>query len=141
MAVNRDRASMGGSAAWAGWVAFAGIMLALNGFFGILQGITAITDDRYFVAANGDLLIADFSTWGWVLLIWGILLIGAGLGLIAAKGWARWLGIFLAFASAILQIGFLAAYPIWSVIVIAIDVFVLFALTARWEEARAGLSG
>jgi hypothetical protein len=139
MAVNPDRQSMGGSAAWAGWVAFAGIMLALNGFFGILQGITALTDDRYFVAASGELLVFDFTAWGWILLIWGILLIVGGLGLIAARGWARWLGIFLAFVNAVTQIGFLAAYPIWSTIIIAIDVFIIFALTARWDEVRTGL--
>jgi hypothetical protein len=127
------------SSAWAGWVAFAGVMLALTGVFDVFQGITALTNDAYFVAGDGDLLVFDFTAWGWVLLAWGLLSIGGGFGLLAARGWARWLGIVLAFLNAVAQIGFLSAYPIWSVIVIALDVFVLFALTARWEEARAAL--
>jgi hypothetical protein len=135
-----DRAPVQGSGAWAGWVAFAGIMLALIGFFDILQGVTALTDDGYFVAAGGDLLVFDFTTWGWILLIWGALLVLGGFGLLAAKSWSRWLAIGLIFVNTIAQVGFLAAYPIWSAILIALDVFVLYALTARWDEARAGLN-
>lgn len=127
------------SGAWAGWVTFAGIMLALIGFFDILQGITALTDDSYFVIREGDLLVFDFTAWGWILIIWGVLLIVGGIGLLYTKGWARWFAIALAFINAIAQIGFLAAYPIWSTIVIALDVFVLYALTARWQDARAYL--
>jgi hypothetical protein len=124
------------SGAWAGWVAFAGIMLALIGFFDILQGITALTDDSYFVVAEGKLLAFDFTTWGWILLIWGVLLIVGGFGLLYGEGWARWFAIVLVFVNTIAQIGFLSAYPIWSTIVIALDVFVIYALTARWDEAR-----
>jgi hypothetical protein len=139
MATHPNRSAVQPSGAWAGWVAFAGIMLALIGFFDILQGITALTNDEYFVVRGGDLLVFDFTTWGWILLIWGVLLILAGFGLIAGRGWARWFGIVLAFLNAVAQVGFLAAYPIWSTILIALDVFVLFALTARWGEARAAL--
>ncbi len=114
-------------------------MLALIGFFDILQGITALTNDEYFVVADGDLLVFDFTTWGWILLIWGVLLIFAGVGLFRAQGWARWFGMVLTFVNAVAQIAFLAAYPIWSTILIALNVFVLFALTARWDEAQAGL--
>jgi hypothetical protein len=120
-------------------VAFAGVMLALIGFFDVLQGITALTNDTYFAVAGGDLLVFDFTTWGWILVIWGALLVLTGFALLAARGWARWFGILLAFVNAIAQVGFLAAYPIWSTILIALDVFVLFALTARWDEARLGL--
>jgi hypothetical protein len=139
MAVNPDRSYVRGSGAWAGWVAFAAIMLMLIGFFDVLQGITALSDDKYFVVQSGELLVFDFTTWGWVLLGWGVLLIVGGFGLLSGRGWARWFGIVLAFVNAIAQIGFLAAYPIWSTIVIAMDVFVLFALTARWDEARAAM--
>ncbi len=139
MATHSNRPAAQPSGAWAGWIAFAGIMLALIGFFDILQGITALTNDEYFVVAQGDLLVFDFTTWGWILLIWGALLILAGVGLFRAQGWARWFGVVLVFVNAIAQIAFLAAYPIWSTILIALDVFVLFALTARWDEAQAGL--
>jgi hypothetical protein len=136
MAAEPQRGTVHSSGAWAGWVAFAGIMLALIGFFDILQGITALTKDDYFVIRSGDLLVFDFTAWGWILLIWGLLMIAGGFGLLYGKGWARWFAIVVAFVNAIAQIGFLAAYPIWSTIVIALDVFVLYALTARWDEAR-----
>ena len=111
MANNPNRAAAKPSGAWAGWVAFAGIMLALIGFFDILQGLTALTNDEYFAVAGGDLLVFDFTAWGWFLLIWGALLILAGLGLFMGSGWARWFGVILAFLNAIAQIAFLSAYP------------------------------
>jgi hypothetical protein len=139
MTTNPNRATVQPSGAWAGWVAFAGIMLALIGFFDVLQGITALTNDDYFVVRSGQLLVFDFTAWGWILLIWGVLLILVGIGLFMGKGAARWAGVILAFVNAIAQVAFLAAFPIWSTIVIALDVFVLFALTARWQEAQAAM--
>ena len=70
----------------AGMVAFAGMMLALVGFFDILQGLTALFNDEYFVVAKGDLLLFDFTTWGVVTLIWGAMLVAAGLGLLSGRG-------------------------------------------------------
>ena len=139
MPTDRERSYTTPSRGWAGWVAFAGITLALIGFFDILQGLTALFNDEYFTVRNGALLVFDFTAWGWITLIWGLLLISAGLGLLAGRGWARWFGIFAVFVNAILQIAFLAANPIWSTIIIALDVFVLYALTARWDEAKAGM--
>jgi hypothetical protein len=127
------------SRGWAGWVAFAGIMLVLIGFFDILQGLTALFNDEYFVVRKGDLLVLDFTAWGWITLIWGLVLIAAGLGLLGGRGWARWFAILAVFVNTIAQIAFLAAYPIWSTIIIALDVFVLYALTARWDEAKLAL--
>ncbi len=124
----------------AGFVAFAGIMLALIGFFDILQGLTALFNDEYFVARKGDLLVLDFTAWGWITLLWGIVLIAAGLGLLASKTWARWFAILAVFINTIAQIAFLSSYPIWSTIIIALDVFVLYALTARWEEVKLALA-
>lgn len=139
-AADHDRSGPTPSRGWAGWVAFAGIMLALIGFFDALQGLTALFNDEYFVVRNGDLLLFDFTAWGWITLIWGLVLITAGLGLLGGRGWARWFGIVAVFVNAIVQIAFLAAYPIWSTIIIALDVFVLYALTAKWDEVKLGLN-
>jgi hypothetical protein len=127
------------SGAWAGWVAFAGIMMVLTGFFDILQGLTALLNDDYFAIRNGQLLVFDFTAWGWIWLIWGIVLIAAGFGLLRGVGAARWFAVVAVFVNAIGQIAFLNAFPIWSTIVIALDVFVIFALTARWGESRAAM--
>ena len=120
-------------------VAFAGIMLALIGFFDILQGLTALFNDEYFAVRGGELLVFDFTTWGVITLIWGAMLVAAGFGLLGGRGGARVFAIVVVFVNMIVQIAFLAAYPIWSAIIIALDVFVLYALTARWDEVKLAL--
>ena len=123
----------------AGMVAFAGVLLALIGFFDILQGLTALFNDEYYAVRGGELLVFDFTTWGVITLIWGVALVAAGLGLLGGRGGARVFAIVVVFVNMLLQIAFLAANPIWSTIIIALDVFVLYALTARWGEVKMAL--
>lgn len=128
------------SPAWAGWVVFAAAMLMLLGTLHAVQGLVALFDEGYLlVNAPDDLLLVDIDAWGVVLLCWGLLLIAGGVGLTRASGWARWFAVTVAFIDVILQIGFLSAYPIWSALLILLDVIVIFALTARWSEARAAM--
>jgi hypothetical protein len=129
-----------GGGAWTGWVVFASIMLAVIGALNIVQGLVALLREGYFAVPSGDkLLLMNYDAWGVVMLIWGILQLGAGFGLNNGHGWARVLAIIVACVSIVIQTVFLSAFPIWSVIIIALDVMVVFALTARWSEARAGL--
>src|SRR3954449_3342150 len=135
--VPASRTSAATSDRWAGWVVFASIMLCVIGALNVVQGLVALTNDTYFlVRADDHLLLTDFTGWGIVLLVWAVIQIAAGLGLNSGHGWARVLAIGVACVSVLIQILFLSAYPIWSTIIIAIDVFVIFALTARWAEAR-----
>ena len=75
--------------------------------------------------------------WGWITLLWGVLLVFAALGLFGGAGWARWLAIVGVALNAIQQIMFLAnypqAYPLWNILIVALNLIVLFALTARWR--------
>jgi hypothetical protein len=129
------------SEAWAGWVTFAAIMLVVLGTLNAVQGLIALFDDGYFVIRReSDLLLVDFTAWGIVMLIWGGLLILAGLGLISGRGWARWFAVLVACLNIIVQIGFLPAYPILAAIIVGLDVVIIFALTARWGEARGFLT-
>jgi hypothetical protein len=115
-------------------------MLGLLGALNMIQGFVALFDDGYFVIPReDDLLLVEFTVWGVILLAWGALLAGAALAVASGKGWARWFAVLMASLNVIVQIGFLSAYPIWSTILIAIDVVVIFALTARWQEARAAM--
>jgi hypothetical protein len=128
------------SDAWAGWIAFAAVILALIGTLNVIQGFLALFDEGYFVVPReDDLLLVDFTAWGVIMLAWGALLIAAGLAVASGRGWARWFAVFVVFVNVIAQIGFLSAYPIWSAIMILLDVVVIFALTARWDEARAAM--
>lgn len=126
--------------AWTGWAIFASVMLVVVGVVNIIQGLVALTKEDYFLVAGDEkLLITSFATWGWIMLIWGAIQVTAGAGLNSGKGWARVLAIGVASISILIQTLFLAAFPVWSVIIIALDVIVIYALTARWGEARAGL--
>ena len=87
--------------------------------------------------------ILDVTAWGWATLIWGALLILVALGLMGGAGWARWLAIIGVAVNAIQQMAFMAnypqAYPLWNLIIVALNVVVLYALTARWvgfKESR-----
>jgi hypothetical protein len=128
------------SGAWAGWITFAAVILTLIGTLNVIQGLIALFDEGFFVVpGEDDLLLVDFTAWGVIMIGWGLLVVAAGLGLAAGRGWARWFALFAVFVNVIAQIGFLPAYPVWSAIMILLDVLVIFALTARWSEARAAM--
>jgi hypothetical protein len=125
----------------AGWIGFAGILLVIVGSIDFFQGLIALFEDEYFIVTASGFLVVDLTAWGWVLLIWGVLLVLAGLGLASGQGWARWLAIVVVALNFIVQLGFLgnSQYPLWSLTVMALNVIVLFALTARWSESAEDL--
>lgn len=123
--------------AWVGLVIFAGIMLVMLGGFQAMEGIVAIIRDEYYmVTRNGLVLNLDYTTWGWTHLILGLLAVGAGIGIFMGQMWARVLGIVVAVISALANMAFLAAYPIWVTIVIATDVLVIYALAMHGREVK-----
>ena len=125
------------SKSMAGWIGFAGILMLIVGGIDFIQGLIALFSDDYFVVTASGFLVVDLTGWGWIMLIWGVLLVLAGLALIAAQGWARWFAIVVVSLNVIAQLGFLgnSQYPLWSLTVIALNVIVLYALTARWSES------
>jgi hypothetical protein len=124
--------------AWVGVVAFAGAAMVVLGIFHAIQGLVAFFRDEYYeVGANELMVRVDWTTWGWVHLIGGIAIIAAGLGLFAGKVWARIVAVTLAMISAVVNIGFLAAYPIWSVLMITLDMLVIWAVMVHGDEVRA----
>jgi hypothetical protein len=122
---------------WVGWIAFAGVMMLLVGSFHIIQGLVAVFEDEYFLVSTSGLAVSvDFTTWGWTHIIGGIVLVLAGIAVFTGQVWARSVGVVLAMLSAILNIAFLAAYPIWSVTMIAVDILVIWALTVHGAELK-----
>jgi len=125
---------------WGGWLLFAAFLLGLTGGFNIIQGITALTKgEDVFVVGKRGLLVFDYNTWGWIMLVLGVVMILVALGLNGARGWARITALVLIGVHALTQIGFISAQPLWSLLVIGIDVVIIYALTVRWDEAVAGL--
>ncbi|WP_433829866.1 DUF7144 family membrane protein [Actinoplanes sp. CA-015351] len=122
---------------WVGMVVFAGVMLLMLGGFQIVEGLVALFRDDFYVTTNAGLVIPmDFSAWGWTHLIIGGITLGTGFGILYGQMWARVVGIVIAVFSALANLAFLPAYPIWSTIVIALDVLVIYALTVHGREVR-----
>jgi hypothetical protein len=123
---------------WAGWVAFAGVLMVIIGALDFFEGLIAIIRDNYYVLSKGQLIVFDLTTWGWITLIWGVIVVLAGFGLLSGANWGRWLGIFAASLNFFVQLGFLgsAAYPLWALTTLSLTLVVLYALIARWDVAR-----
>ncbi|HEX8347392.1 MAG TPA: hypothetical protein VF657_22030 [Actinoplanes sp.] len=123
--------------AWAGLVLFGGIMIVMVGGFQCIQGFVALfRDDYYLVSRTGLVVEVDYTTWGWTHLIIGLVAVATGIGVLLGQMWARVLGIVVAVVSALVNVAFLAAYPVWSTIVIALDVLVIYAFAVHGREIR-----
>jgi len=131
------------SKSMAGWIGFAGIVMLLIGCIAFFEGLIALFDDKYYVVTATGFLVVDLTTWGWIMLLWGVVLFCAGLALMAAQSWARWFAIVVVSLSILGQLGFLgnSQYPLWTLTVIALDIVVLYALTARWSESADDIRG
>jgi hypothetical protein len=126
------------SSAWVGWVVFAAVIAITMGAFEAVEGLVAIFKDEYYLVGSSGLVVSvDYTVWGWVHLVIGVLSVAAGIGLLQGRTWARIVVIGLAGLSALVNLGFLSAYPIWSTIVIALDVVIIFALTVHWKDVRS----
>ena len=120
------------SGGWYGLVAFAGMMLIMLGSFHAIAGLVALFQDDYFLVGKSGLVVdVDYTAWGWAHLIGGVLAGLAGVGLFAGATWARVVAVIVALLSAILNLGFMSAYPLWSAIMIALDVLVIYAVTVH----------
>ena len=129
------------SKSMAGWIGFAGILIIIVGGIDFFEGLIALFEDNYYVVTPTGFLVFDLTGWGWIMLVWGVLLVLAGLGLLAGQGWARWFTIVIVSANIIAQLGFLgnSQYPLWTLTALALNIIVLYALTARWSESRTEL--
>src|SRR5215212_4904775 len=120
---------------WVGMVLFGGIMMVMVGGFQIMQGLVALFRDEYYlVTRNGLVVSIDYTAWGWTHLVLGVVAVATGIGVVVGQMWARVMGIIIALLSALVNIAFMSAYPIWSTIIIAVDVLVIYALVAHGRE-------
>ena len=121
--------------AWAaGYAAFAGVVLILIGFFQAVAALVAIDDDEFYVVGQEYVFQFDVTTWGWIHLIIGIIVLLAGFGVFTGNVLARTVGVIVAGISALVAFAWLPWYPIWAVVIIALDVAVIWALTMHGRD-------
>ena len=123
---------------WAiGWSLFAAVMLITVGCFQVIAGIAAIAEDDIYAQTPNYVLELDVTTWGWLHLLLGAILILSGLGIMTGNIVARTVGVLVAAVSMVANFAFIPWYPIWSIAVIAVDVAVIWALTAHGRDVVA----
>jgi hypothetical protein len=129
----REREASG----WAvSFTLFAAVMMLMAGTFQALAGLVAIFENEFYVSTRNYLFQFDATTWGWIHLLVGLVVAFAGWGLLSGRTWARVVGITLAVVSAIANFLFLPYYPFWALTVIALDIFVIWALTAHGHDLQ-----
>ncbi|TCO20433.1 hypothetical protein EV652_112179 [Kribbella steppae] len=122
---------------WVGPIMFAAVVMIVLGFFHAFQGLIALLNEEYYlVDKNGLALHLDYTAWGWTQLIVGAIVCAAGFCLLLGQLWARIVAIILAVLSILVNAAFLAAYPVWSTIMIAFGILVIWALTFHGREVR-----
>ena len=119
-----------------GFILFAAIMMIMVGVFQALQGLIGIFENEFYVATRNYLFQFDATTWGWIHLLVGLLVAFAGWGLLSGRTWARTVAIILAVISAITNFLFVPYYPFWALLLITLDIFVIWAITAHGGDLR-----
>jgi len=117
--------------AGAGWVMFAGIILITVGIFQAFAGLVGILEDEILVVTPDYAAQLDATTWGWIHMIVGLIVLAAGFGIFSGNVLARTVGVFAAIGSMISMFLWLPWYPIWAIIVISMDIAIIWALTVH----------
>lgn len=122
---------------WTGWVAFAGIYAVLVGIFQAIIGFVSLFKNDIFVVGRETIWFVDYSTWGWIHILIGLFILLVGLAILAGQTWGRVFGVIMVSLSAIATFAFVPVYPIWSVIILIVDILVLYALIAHGGEMKS----
>jgi hypothetical protein len=125
---------MATKAPMAGWIVFAATIMMIVGFIDFFEGLIAVVRKHYYVVAPNQVIVFNTTTWGWLTLIWGIVIFLVGLALWSGSGWARWLTVVVASINILGQLAWLgsSAWPLWALVAIGLNITVIYALTARW---------
>ena len=133
---SRARGQEATSGTAVGFILFAAIMMIMVGVFQAIQGLVGIFENEFYVATRNYLFEFDATTWGWTHLILGLVVAFAGWGLLSGRTWARTVAIILAVLSAIANFLFIPYYPFWSLLLITLNIFVIWAVAAHGGELR-----
>lgn len=122
------------SSAAAGWIMFAGVIMIVVGIFQAFAGLVAVINDEFYVLTADYVVKFDATTWGWIHLIIGLIVLGSGFGVFSGNIAARTVGVLAAVGSMIAAFFWIPWYPMWGIIVIAIDLAVIWALTVHGRD-------
>jgi vacuolar-type H+-ATPase subunit I/STV1 len=137
----RDTSPAGLSTAWTGWVHFGGVLMIVVGAFGVIEGLLALFLPTTYLTGNEVVLTLTFTGWGWLHIVLGALVLALGVNLVRDEvpSWARGTAMVLIALNTIVQLTWLPAYPIWSIVMIVLDVLIIGALAATGDRAlRSG---
>jgi hypothetical protein len=118
-----------------GFASFAGILMIISGGWGVITGVSAILDDEVYVETPDYVYGVDLTAWGWVHLVLGALVVLAGVGVVRGATWARAVALLLAGLSLLVNFVFIPYHPLWSVLVIVLDVLVIRAILSSLRPA------
>jgi hypothetical protein len=123
---------------WTGWIGFAGLLLVIIAMIDFFEGLIAIIRGSYYAITPNQIIVFDTTTWGWLTLIWAVVIGLTGFGLLSGSTWARWTAIVLIALNILTQLGFSgsAAYPLWALTAMFLNIIVLYALTVHWSDTR-----
>jgi hypothetical protein len=123
---------------WVGWIVFAGTMMMILGVFHMFEGLIALFRHTEIAFPTSGLTVqVTFTQWGWLQLLAGALVFLAGLGLFTGRMWARTIGVILVSVSALINFAWANLYPFWSLTLLAMNFFILYAIIAHGSEMKA----
>ena len=111
-----------------GWATFAGVLMVVTGLFQMVAGFVALFKSDLYIATESNLFLFDYSQWGWVHIVIGLILALSAASLFAGQLWGRAVAITLAILSALANFGFIWAYPVWSVMIIVMDMLIIYGV-------------
>ncbi len=120
---------------WAiGFTFFAGVMMIMVGIFDMIEGLAAVFKKDFYAVTPNYVFHFNTSTWGWIHLLLGLVILLAGFGVFAGAVWARTVGVIMAVIVGVANFAFIPIYPIFSVVIVAVCIFVIWALTAHGRD-------
>ena len=126
-----------GRTGWTGWILFASIVMLIAGTLNAIYGLVGIVNDEWVVWGNRGAVYFDITAWGWVHLILGLVLIAAGIGIMSGVMVARIVAIIVVAISMIVNFVAIPIYPLWSIVVLTMEFFVLWALIVHGRELKS----
>ncbi len=121
---------------WIGWVYFGGLMMVFLGIMHAIAGLVALFKDEVYVIGEKNIWVLDYTSWGWIHLLAGLLVLCAGFAVMSGKMWGRVLGIILGIIAAVANFAFIPIYPLWSIVMLVVAILVVYALVAHGDEAK-----